>query len=383
VKDALPLALGAFTVKILPDGYRLLNEASPAQVFQQKPLPEGPLYLINEESIKLYVEYAKKDKKGQKTSDGVLNYGFDSSAAAVGQKWLSNLNDVGMVVDLGSIKRLMIIKGGLNAAKGSDAGFRNPELEFSEDLKPVIDLLQILLSLSGNDYKAAFAKGLDIAMSNSADSWNYAFHARQEIPLVRFPPPLLDSPNTPLRLEAHMAIGVYFNEALAIPSSPGQLIPSAGAYLEFGGRLSVMCATISVATIYATGSVDLRTSADIKTGPALHLKFGFGAEIVVGLPVVGNVSLLYMVGIEIDLSTNNITVAGFLLFRGRAELLGGLVTITIMIEAKGAVHRYLLPAPGKEHTDLIAQVTFSIDISIFLVINISFSKSWEESRQIA
>ena len=144
-----------------------------------------------------------------------------------------------------------------------------------------------------------------------------------------------------------------------------------------------MCVSISLATIYATGSVDLRTSADIKTGPTLNMRFGFGAEIVVGLPVVGNVSLLYMVGIEIDLSTNDITVAGFLLFRGRAELLGGLVTITIMIEAKGAVQRFLPPAPAEGRTDLIAQVTFSIDISIFLVINISFSKSWQESRQIA
>ena len=32
---------------------------------------------------------------------------------------------------------------------------------------------------------------------------------------------------------------------------------------------------------------------------------------------------------------------------------------------------------------MIAQVTFGLDISIFLVINISFSESWQESRQIA
>ena len=32
---------------------------------------------------------------------------------------------------------------------------------------------------------------------------------------------------------------------------------------------------------------------------------------------------------------------------------------------------------------MIAQVTFGIDISIFLVINIHFSESWQESRQIA
>ena len=31
----------------------------------------------------------------------------------------------------------------------------------------------------------------------------------------------------------------------------------------------------------------------------------------------------------------------------------------------------------------MAQVTFGLDISIFLVINISFSESWQETRQIA
>jgi len=110
------------------------------------------------------------------------------------------------------------------------------------------------------------------------------------------------------------------------------------------------------------------------------MTFGFGAEIVVGLPVVGNVSLLYMVGVEINLETAEVSVAAFLLFRGRAELLGGIVTVTIMIEAKGTYDRKQLPSP---HTDMIAQVTFGIDVSVFLVINIHFSQSWQESRQIA
>jgi hypothetical protein len=86
-----------------------------------------------------------------------------------------------------------------------------------------------------------------------------------------------------------------------------------------------------------------------------------------------------MVGVEINLTTTEITVAGFLLFRGRAEILGGIVTVTITIEAKGIVKRLTSP----DRTDMIAQVTFSLDISIFLVINISFSESWQESRQIA
>lgn len=297
----------------------------------------------------------------------------------MGQRWLTKLNNIGMIVDLGPLTRLMIIKGKFDAEKGAAPTFQGPELEFSDALQPVIDILQILLKLQSGDYKDAFAKGLEIAMSNSADSWNYAFHARKEIPLVRFPPPALDSPTAPLKLEASLGVGVYFNEVFALTDNPSQLIPSAGAFLDFYGRVSVMCVSVAAATIYATGSVDLRIAADIKTGPSLHMKFGFGAEINVGLPVVGNVSLLYMVGVEMVLNSTEITVGAFLLFRGRAEILGGIVTVTITIEAKGMIQRLL----GSDATNMIAQVTFGLDISIFLVINISFSESWQETRQLA
>ena len=107
------------------------------------------------------------------------------------------------------------------------------------------------------------------------------------------------------------------------------------------------------------------------------MKFGFGAQLVVGLPVVGNVSVLYMVGVEIYADKETLTVSAFLLFQGHAELLAGLVSVTITIEAKGTISR------AGDRTDLAAQVTFGIDISIFLIIDISFSESWQEQRQIA
>lgn len=376
--DTIPLDLGSYTTKIIEEGYKLLDELNPDQVLE-KALPDGPWYIVNEDFLKIYIEYDKRDKDGNKQDDGFINFGIDSSAINMGQRWLSKLNNIGMIVDLGPLARLMIIKGKFDAEKGAAPAFQGPELEFSDALQPVIDILQILLMLQGGDYKEAFAKGLEIAMSNSADSWEYAFHARKEIPLVRFPPPALDSPTAPLKLEASLGVGVYFNEVFALTDSPSQLIPSVGAFLEFYGRLSVMCVSVAAATIYATGSVDLRIAADIKTGPSLMMKFGFGAEINVGLPVVGNVSLLYMVGVDMTLNSAEITIGAFLLFRGRAEILGGIVTVTITIEASGKIQRLL----GSDETNMIAQVTFGLDISIFLVINISFSESWQESRQLA
>ncbi len=380
VADAVPLALGGFETKIIKEGYRLVDAVDPDKIFEQV-LPRGPLFLINESFLKLYVEYAPTDKNGTSLGNGTVKYGFDSAAAATADKWLAKVNDIGMVVDLGPMQRIMTIRGKFDAANGSQPGFIEPELVFSDALQPVIDILQVLLSLSTGDYADAMKKGLDIAMSNGADSWNYALHARQEIPVVKFPPEPLYSTSAvnPFKLEAHLAIGVYFNETMEIPSSPKQLVPSAGAFLQFGGSLSVMCVSLAAATVYATGSVDLITAADIKTGPALHMKFGFGCELVVGLPVVGGVTVTYMVGVQIDLDTGSITVGGFLLFRGRAELLGGLVSAQIQIEAKGSVKREF----GSDSTEMIAQVTFGLDISIFLVINISFSQSWQESRQIA
>ena len=102
-----------------------------------------------------------------------------------------------------------------------------------------------------------------------------------------------------------------------------------------------MCVSLAAATVYAVGQVTLRISADTVKGPGLYMKLGFGIELMVGLPVVGNVSVLYAVGIEMSLDSKDITVAAFILFRGRAELIGGLVTITIQIEAAGKIHRTL------------------------------------------
>jgi hypothetical protein len=93
--------------------------------------------------------------------------------------------------------------------------------------------------------------------------------------------------------------------------------------------------------------------------------------------VVGNVSVLYMIGVEIHASSQALGISAFLLFQGHAELIGGLVSVTITIEAKGTVQRIT------DQTVCAAQVTFGLDISIFLVIDISFSTSWEEQRKIA
>jgi hypothetical protein len=285
---------------------------------------------------------------------------------------------------MGPFKKLLTITGDFKTKSSINPGFESgnaPQLKLCDELQPIYDILEFLDSLDPTNPAEAIKKGLKIAMSNTADSWEYKFKAEKEIPLVKFPFDSINynSPTTPLKLDAFFRIGCYFNQPIKIPNAIDELMPSAGAYLELGATLRVMCFSLAAATIYAVGKAEVGLAADIKSGPSLYFKFGFGVELCVGLPVIGDVSVMYLVGVDMKLTTEDLTVGAFLYFRGRAEIFCGIVTITIQIEAAGKIHKKLAGGP----TDCIAMCTFALDISIFLVINISFSETWEESRQIA
>lgn len=371
------------------EGYKLLKKIT------QFDLPTTEWELIKlDDALRIYLEYKAQKQGAGSATPGKLDFDVDSFANETAKQWKSRMSNIAVVVDLGPIKRLMTIKGNWDSKKGAesqyggdpaDPTFPSPQIEFAKELQPAIEILQILQDLQGENYKDAFARGLKLAMSNKAGTWEYKFEASKEIPVLKFPmPPFDNDPNAPLKLQAGLKIGAYFDAALKVTSDPKDLLPSAGASLGFYGQLSVMCVSLSIATIYAVGQVTLDIAADSRVGPSLHMKFGFGAQIVVGLPVVGNVSVLYMVGVEMYTDSKQLNISAFVLFQGHAELIGGLVSVTITIEAKGTVKRLTDAAlPGGGRTDLEAQVTFGLDISIFLVIDISFSTSWSEQRQIA
>jgi len=356
-------------------GYKLAKQGLP-----DFPLPDKWDLINIGNSFRIYIDY-----KAAGGDPAKLDFNIDPAAA---DKWKSRMSNVSLVVDLGPFQPLMTIKGNWDARKGAEANFGGggagevprPQIVFSEKLQTVMDILEILQSLSGEDYADAVGKGVRLAMSNKAGSWEYKFEASKEIPLLRFPPGLLyNSPQVPLKLEAGLKLGAYFNSALMIPTDKNQLLPSAGATFGFYGRLSVMCVSLEIATVYAVGQANLDFGADTKAGPFLRMKFGFGAQIVVGLPVLANVSVLYMVGVEIYLDSQTLEVSAFLLFSGHADLLSGLLSVTITIEAKGTVVRNQI----EESTSLAAQVTFALDITIFWVIDISIEETWGERRQIA
>lgn len=335
---------------------------------------------LGDGNFRIYIEYDRKDKNGNVEVPGSLDFDIDSVASS----WKSKMNNIGLVIDLAGISRLMTIRGNWDSGNGKETTYPKPDLTFSPELQPLIDLLEILQSLQDGNYGEAVQNGLKLAMSNKAGTWEYKFEASKEIPVLRFPVPdfIYNDPNTPFKLEAGLRLGAYFNAALKVTTDANELLPSAGGFLGFYARLSVMCVSISAATIYAIGQANVDIAADTKLGPSLRMKFGFGAQIVVGLPVAGNVSVLYVVGAEIFIASGTIEVSAFLLFEGHAEILGGIVSITIRIEAKGTYSKIALGG-GESRTDLRCQVTFGLDISIAFIINISFTESWQEQRRIA
>jgi hypothetical protein len=375
--------------EVIQQGMNLLKQGA-AEVLKFD-VPDFNVPLVDIDALKIYIEY-KATPKNKGTQPGKLDFDVKSFTTDLGDQWKSRMSNLAMVLDLGPMTRLMTIKGNFNSKKGTETGYEGgadsgddgiptPEIEFSDALKPVIAILEMLAALSTGDYAAALKKGLKVAMSNAGEIWEYKFEASKEIALIRFPPTeqLYNSPQTPLKLEASLSLGVYFDAALKVTTDPKQLLPTAGAFIKFHGGLSVMCYSVGVGTIFAVGSVDVKIAADTKIGPSLDLKFAFGAQIVVGFPVIANVSVTFMVGVEMHVDVGTIKVAALLYFRGHADIFGGIVSITITIEAKGIIVRNI----AEDRTDCSAQVTFSLDISIFWVIDISFTKTWGEDRQVA
>ncbi len=368
IANALALTNAEKEAEILGEGLMRMAERT---LKLDTLLPPNYIYPFIDEPgvLRIYAQYKSTDH-----TSGQLALGIDS-AGAVDKKWKAALSNIRVVVDLGPFTEMVWVDGNFNASSSVATKYDKPHLQFGPDLEPVVEILQVLASLSGED----FDRGMNVGMSNSADNWEYKFDCSKEIPVIKFPSPamLTVNPNPPLKLEAGLKVGFYFNQVMAIPTDVKQLVPSCGAYVEFYGRLQVQCFTLAVASVYAVGQVTLGIAADSKSGVTLRMKFGFGAEIVVGLPVVANVSVLYMVEVEVTIAEDKIHVAGLLLFRGSAEICGGLIAICIQIEAGGSVDRV-----GDE-TSLTAQVTFSIDVCLLWVIDIDVTEHWEEQRQIA
>ncbi|RYZ62776.1 MAG: hypothetical protein EOO14_01255 [Chitinophagaceae bacterium] len=329
--------------------------------------------------FRIYAEY----KAGSK--DTILEYITNSDS--VEDAWKNQLDNLSVHVDMGPFQPIMTISGNFNAGNGVKAeigtGENAPQLKLPGALDKIYKVIEFLDSLDFNDLgnnADAVKKGLQVFMSNGAEAWEYKFKAEKEIPMVKFPfdPINYNSPTTPLKLDAFFKMGCYFNMPIKIPNTIDQLTPSIGAFLELKADIRVMCVSLAAATIYAKGSAVVGLAADLNNPPTLYFKFGFGVELCVGLPVIGSVSLTYLAGIDMSINSKVFTVGAFLYFRGRVELAFGLVEVAISIEAAGKIEK-----PDGQPCSVIASVTFSLEISVAFVIDLDFTETWTEQRQIA
>ncbi len=338
--------------------------------------------------FKLYIDY---DGKTPNASD--IKASIDSAAASP-YHWKMPMGDVSLKADLWIFKPLLIIRSNFEAQNGALPSFKAPQVEFGPGLQPFVKILQMLAALKGEHYADAFKDGLDVAMSNSPDSWDYRFHAKLDLPRLKFPPdiepfnPSLKTP--PVILEVGLTLGIYYNERFQLPGRTTPPVPSHGGYVELTGIIHAQILTLAVVAAYAVGQVTLGAYLDAKSGDlAFRFKTGFGVEIIVSIPCLATVSVSYMVGIDFimpkDLdSPAGVTIGGFLQMRGRVELLGGIVTAELMIEATGYINTNLL-SPGGENNRvaLIATLTFGVHVSIAWVVDVNIDHSWQETIDIS
>ena len=69
---------------------------------------------VGEGNFRIYIEYAKKDKNGNVEEPGSLDFDINSG----GGKLESKMNNIGLVIDLAGIKRLMTIRGNWDSENG-------------------------------------------------------------------------------------------------------------------------------------------------------------------------------------------------------------------------------------------------------------------------
>lgn len=159
---------------------------------------------------------------------------------------------------------------------------------------------------------------------------------------------------------------------------------SSGATLEIEGELHILVYTITlnVAGIYFVGILGFEFGIDSHDGKSFAFKVAVGLEIAAQWPIVGEVSVMMAIGLEMEWSDAGSGVYALMIFKGEAELLGGVIVVGIHIEAKGGQETETNPSGVKE-TFAVCEVEFAVEVSLAFVIHIEFDETWQEKRQTA
>jgi len=373
--------------------------------------------IVHSGNSRLYVDYSDAAGSGD-TSE--VDYSFDSNAPV---PWTATTKNHSLVVDLAGLNSLVTVTTEFDAAYGQKPSMPRPRTKFGSILQPIVDMLSFL---GGQD----IGQALGVSMSNlNTSSWQRKLQGIMEIEIefkayATAPPKFevkiahagldgsspLPGPGEPeveplpvFILGCNIALKAYMNmlpQSLTAthrdgsPATPAELATattdmiSSGATLEIEGELHILCYTIipNVAGVYFFGMLGFEFGIDSVKMVTMEFKIAVGLEVRAQWPVVGEVSVLMAVGLEMEWSSGGTGPAAgvfaLIIFKGEAELLGGIIVIGIQIEAKGGVEKET-NSSGILETYAVVEVEFAVEISLAFVIHFEFDETWQDKRQTA
>lgn len=361
--------------------------------------------IVHSGTSRLYVDYSDAAGSGDPCE---INYAFDSTAAV---PWTAASKNHSLVVDLGGFTSIVTVSTAFDAAYGQKASMPKPKTKFGSILQPIVDMLSFL---GGQDMGHALA----VSMSNlNTTSWQPKLQGILEVEIeFKIPPgelevkiahsgldgkpPIPAEPEAELlptfKLDCNIALKAYFNmspQSLTATHSDGSPATSeelaeasadmisSGAQLEIEGELHILAFTITpgVAGVYFVGVLGLELGIDSQEGKSFGFKVAVGLELAAQWPVVGEVSVMMAIGLEMEWSDTGSGIFALMIFKGEAELLGGIIVIGISIEAKGGQEKET-SAGGDTETYAICEVEFAVEVSLAFVIHFEFDETWQEKR---
>ena len=356
--------------------------------------------LLNTGSSRIYVDYSDASPAGDTTD---VSYAFDSTAPV---PWRASVAKHSIVIDLLAFKGLIIVTSDLLAQADAKPSLSAPVMKFGPVLQPIVDLLSFLGGFE-------MAQALQVSLGNAkTDSWQPKWKAsllglKIEFPLLRtsaFGKHVggasdadqeafeKKTPLPPLKLEFEIEIEGHYN---MLPFSftsddPGTDVAAAkddmlsvGASLKFGGEIHILCAAISPTLgLYFFGMIELEFGVDSKEGNSFEFKAAVGLELATKWPVVGQVAVLMAIGLDMEFKSSGHGLFVLMVFKGEAELLGGLIVVGIHIEAKGG-HETETDAAGTEKTFGVCEVEFAAEVTLAFVIHFECDVTWQEKKQLS
>ena len=359
------------------NGLENLNNFVPAQLAKN---PGSQVYkLIDETGFKVFIKYTDANGKASAFKVDLNSEAINEAVGDARKKWETVSKDVFIEVHLGSLQPLLTLSGTFRAEAGKDPVFENPKMELGgAELQKVKDILEVLAFLTGKGKEVR--DSLKVVMGNSPGIWNYKMSIEQRIPVIQFPNTAEITLTTPppLIIEASLLLGVFFN--LSLSPDPKNLIkPGAGAVLGFEGMIQIQLITIGIAAAYGVGITKIKAYVDLTDpNPQFDFTFGFGATVIVDLPVVGLASVTRSFSLGGNISSGNLRIIAGQMLRGVLSLAGGLLIVAIQIEGTAGVERKNKIDEEDTKTTALFEMIFTLDVSLAFVISYDFSKSYTE-----